>query len=56
MSERKGKAKPIDVKEQLARDQDFVRAALEALLPAAVEKGNERRLDRRSAAAITAAR
>jgi len=37
MSERKGKAKPIDVKEQLARDQDFVRAALEALLQAALE-------------------
>jgi len=32
MTERKGKAEQIDVKELLARDQDFVRVALEALL------------------------
>jgi putative transposase len=37
MTERKGKAELIDVKELLARDQDFVRAALEALLQAALE-------------------
>jgi len=37
MTERKGKAEQIDVKELLARDQDFVRAALEALLQAALE-------------------
>ncbi|MBV8242212.1 MAG: IS256 family transposase [Hyphomicrobiales bacterium] len=37
MTERKGKAERIDVKELLARDQDFVRAALEALLQAALE-------------------
>ena len=37
MTERKGKAELIDVKELLERDQDFVRAALEALLQAALE-------------------
>ena len=37
MTERKGKAEQIDVKELLARDQDFVRVALEALLHAALE-------------------
>ena len=37
MTERKGKAELIDVKELLARDQDFVRTALEALLQAALE-------------------
>ena len=37
MTERKGKAELIDVKELLGRDQDFVRAALEALLQAALE-------------------
>jgi putative transposase len=37
MTERKGKAERIDVKELLRRDQDFVRAALEALLQAALE-------------------
>ena len=37
MTERKGKAEQIDVKELLARDQDFVRVALEALLQAALE-------------------
>ena len=36
MTERKGKAELIDVKELLVRDQDFVRAALEALLLAAL--------------------
>ena len=37
MTEGKGKAEQIDVKELLARDQDFVRVALEALLQAALE-------------------
>ena len=37
MTERKAKAELIDVKELLGRDQDFVRAALEALLQAALE-------------------
>jgi transposase-like protein len=37
MTERKGRAELIDVKELLGRDEDFVRAALEALLPAALE-------------------
>ena len=37
MTERKGKAELIDVKELLGRDHDFVRAALEALLRAALE-------------------
>jgi len=37
MTERKGKTELIDVKELLGRDQDFVRAALEALLRAALE-------------------
>jgi putative transposase len=37
MTAGKGKAEPIDVKELLGRDQDFVRAALEALLQAALE-------------------
>src|SRR5580658_5507258 len=37
MTERKGKAELIDVKELLGRDEDFVRAALEALLQAALE-------------------
>jgi len=37
MTARKGKAELIDVKELLGRDQDFVRAALEALLQAALE-------------------
>jgi putative transposase len=37
MTERKGKAELIDVKELLGRDQDFVRAALEALLQGALE-------------------
>ena len=37
MTEGKGKAELIDVKELLALDQDFVRAALEALLQAALE-------------------
>jgi len=37
MTERKGKAELIDVKELLGQDQDFVRAALEALLQAALE-------------------
>jgi len=37
MTERKGKAELIDVKELLGRDPDFVRAALEALLQAALE-------------------
>ena len=37
MTELKGKAEQIDVKELLARDQDFVRVALEALLQAALE-------------------
>jgi putative transposase len=37
MTERKGKAELIDVKELLGRDQDFIRAALEALLQAALE-------------------
>ena len=35
MTELKGKAELIDVKELLGRDQDFVRVALEALLQAA---------------------
>ena len=37
MTELKGKAELIDVKELLGRDQDFVRVALEALLQAALE-------------------
>ena len=37
MTERKGKAELIDVKELLARDEDFVRVALEALVQAALE-------------------
>src|SRR5215471_18812880 len=37
MTAGKGKAELIDVKELLGRDQDFVRAALEALLQAALE-------------------
>jgi putative transposase len=37
MTERKGKAEQIDVKELLARDQDFVRVALAALLQAALQ-------------------
>ena len=37
MTERKAKAELIDVKELLGRDQDFVRAALEALPQAALE-------------------
>jgi putative transposase len=37
MTERKGKAELIDVKELLRRDEDFVRAALQALLQAALE-------------------
>ena len=37
MTERKGKAEQIEVKELLAGDQDFVRVALEALLQAALE-------------------
>jgi putative transposase len=37
MTERKGSAELIDVKELLGRDEDFVRAALEALLQAALE-------------------
>jgi putative transposase len=37
MTERKGKAELIDVKELLGRDEDFVRAALQALLQGALE-------------------
>jgi putative transposase len=37
MTERKGRAELIDVKELLGRDEDFVRAALQALLQAALE-------------------
>src|ERR1700739_3347100 len=37
MTTGKGKTELIDVKELLGRDQDFVRAALEALLQAALE-------------------
>jgi transposase-like protein len=37
MTERKGRAELIDVKELLRRDEDFVRAALQALLQAALE-------------------
>jgi putative transposase len=37
MTKREGKTEPIDVKELLARDEDFVRAAMEALLQAALE-------------------
>jgi transposase-like protein len=37
MTRGKGKAELIDVKELLGRDQDFVRAALEVLLQAALE-------------------
>jgi putative transposase len=37
MTERKGKSELIDVKELLGRDEDFVRAALQALLQAALE-------------------
>jgi putative transposase len=37
MTERKGKAEQIDIKELLARDQDFVRVALAALLQAALQ-------------------
>jgi hypothetical protein len=37
MTERKGKAELIDMKDLLARDHDFVQAALEALLQAALK-------------------
>jgi putative transposase len=37
MTERKGRPELIDVKELLGRDEDFVRAALQALLQAALE-------------------
>ena len=37
MTERQGRPEPIDVKELLGRDEDFVRAALEGLLQAAPE-------------------
>jgi transposase-like protein len=66
MTTGKGKSELIDVKELLGRDQDFVRAALEALLQAALEaemteaigaeKGDGRRRGCRTAAVITAAR
>jgi len=52
MTERKGKAEQIDVKELLTRDRDFVRAALEAEMTEAIgaEKGErtETRLSYRS--------
>jgi putative transposase len=37
MTKRKGKAEPIDVKELLERDEDFLQVALQALLQAALE-------------------
>jgi putative transposase len=37
MTKRESRTELIDVKELLGRDQDFVRAALEALLQAALE-------------------
>jgi putative transposase len=37
MTKRKGKSELLDVKELLGRDEDFIRAALEALLQAALE-------------------
>lgn len=37
MTKREGKAEPIDVKELLERDEDFVRAAVETLVQAALE-------------------
>src|SRR3974377_262240 len=37
MSKRKGKTEQIDVKELLARDEDFLQVALQALLQAALE-------------------
>ncbi len=37
MTKREGKAEVIDIKALLARDEDFVRAAVEALVAAALE-------------------
>jgi putative transposase len=37
MTKREGKAEVIDIKGLLARDEDFVRAAVEALIEAALE-------------------
>ena len=37
MTKREGKAEVIDLKGLLARDEDFVRAAVEALIEAALE-------------------
>ena len=66
MTKGEGKAEVIDLKGLLARDEDFVRAAVEALVQAALEAemteaiGAERGSGARrvfpTAAAITAAR
>jgi len=37
MTDRKGKPEPVDVKELLERDEDFLRAALQALVEAALK-------------------
>ena len=66
MTKGEGKAEVIDLKGQLARDEDFVRAAVEALVQAALEaemtgqsappRASAARHGCRTAAAITAAR
>ena len=56
MTTGEGKSELIDVKDLLGRDQDFVRAALEALLQAAPRRGNGQRRGCRTAAVITTAR
>jgi hypothetical protein len=52
MTTGEGKSELIDVKDLLGRDQDFVRAALEALLQAAPRRGNGQRRGCRTAAVI----
>ena len=66
MTKGEGKAEVIDLKGLLARDEDFVRAAVEALVQAALEaemteaigaaKGSGARRGWPTAAGITAAR
>ena len=66
MTERKGKPELVDVKELLERDEDFLRAALQALVEVALEaemtetigaaKGERSATRLPTAAAITAAR
>ena len=66
MTKGEGKSEVIDLKGLLGRDEDFVRAAVEALVQAALEaemseaigaeKGERSERGCRAAAAITAAR